>query len=211
MRRAMFFPPLEREVVPGARGVAVVGHGEKDLAVFPPLLPLQPLQHPLVAQGLHVVAHPVEGVPQEGVAPVEGPEKGPAEALEGVEVVQVEQLVEENFIVHRFPVRDRQHRAHHAAHKGGGQAPDPHRPTGFQTVPIPHPGQLFLQFRSGGSAPGQQQPQTEVGEQVPSQGQDHPGGVENQQPVGEAGGPPGQDGEHMVQMAGLVDGGVGRI
>ena len=71
MRREMFLPPLEMELVPGARAYFAVRHAEQYAAVFAPLLALEPLQHALVAEGLQVVAHAVEDVVHEGVAPVQ--------------------------------------------------------------------------------------------------------------------------------------------
>ena len=56
-------------------------------------------QRPLVAQRLQIVSRQIGAVPEQGIAPVEAPEKGDDPAPGHVPVLQMEQLVEDHLFV----------------------------------------------------------------------------------------------------------------
>ena len=93
----------------GRTGIAVIGHVQQDFAVSAPFLALQPFQYPLIAEGFHVVADPVEHILEKGIAPVDRTENTPEDTLERVHGPEVQKFVERYFVVDFFG-RQRQHR-----------------------------------------------------------------------------------------------------
>ena len=170
----------------GGAGVPAVGHGQENHAVGAALLTLQPLQHPLVTEGLAVVLYPVAAVPDQWVAPVQAPQGAHPHPGPHVAMAEVEQLVEEHLVVHR-PVGERQHRAQGAADEGALQPGQHHYPPGgLQAVPRRYALHLGQHLRGGGEAPPDGSAQARVGQEKPQGQQEHPGGVEVKQRVSDA-------------------------
>ena len=192
---------------PRRAGVFRVRHAEQYASVFAPLLALEPLQHALVAEGLEVVAHAVEDVVHEGVAPVQRADEAPEDALRRVKILQVQQLVEQHLVVHAA-LRHGEHGPENAAGKGRGQALDLHGAARPQTVLFAHAGYLRRHRLRGGRAAPERQPQPRVGRELPEQIRRRAEGVGDKQPVRDAlrrAGGPGQDafGIHGVPRPGV--------
>ena len=191
-------------------GIGAARHFEQYAAVFAPLLALQPFQHPLVAERLHVVPHAVENVLHEGVAPVQRAQEAPEHVLQRVAVLQVQQLVQYHLFVRRALRRHRQHGAENAADEGRFQPRHGHRRAGPQAVFPRCRRNGRLRLRPRRRAAPQQRTQSRIAQDVPGQREQHPGGVGDEQPVRRArrrGVDPGQD---MAQPYGLERTAVGR-
>ena len=197
----------------GRPGVFLVGHGQEDAPVVPPVLPLQPLQHPLIAEGLQVVLHLVEGIPKQGVAPVNAPEQAHQQPPAHVAIGPVEQLVEEHLFVGLPPGGQGQHRGEEPADEGGGQPLHLDGPADGQVVPLRHPAERGV---IGGGPPAEGQPQPQVGEGVPGQQRHYPRHVEKieriEHPLGSAQ-PAGQGdgGGHPDEVIVPGEGGLGGL
>ncbi len=165
---------------PRRAGIALVGHAQEDAAIVPPVLALQPLQDPLVAEGLQVVPRQIGAMPQEGAAPVEAPEKADEEPPGGVVVFEVQQLVEQDLLVRCLPGGQGQHRSDHAADERGGQALHLHGGAHGQSV-LSRRGPDGRAVRRG--PPPEGPPQADVGDEIPAQEEEHAGRVDQVQPV----------------------------
>ena len=196
----------------GARGtrVLLVGHGQQADAVRTALLPCQALQHPLVTQGLQVVAHPVQKQVDQGVAPVDGPAEGPKDILQGVVIFHMEQLVEEHMVLHLLPRRQGQHRTENPADHGRGQAGQDHHRAKGQAVLLCHPHHLAAEVLRGFFSPPHETAQGEVADQIPQQKGHHAEDVEEKQPVCNAVGQAGQPGHWGLYLDCLGHRGIGR-
>ena len=140
MRREMFFRRA---------GIFRVCHTEQYAAVLAPLLTLQAFQHALVAEGFEVVAHAVEDIVHEGIAPVQRADEAPEDALRRVEIFEVQQLVQQHLVV-RAAARQGEDGPDDTADEGRGQALDLDGAAAAQAVFFAHGGEARRDLRRGG-------------------------------------------------------------
>ena len=197
----------------GARcpGIALICHGQEDHAVFPTLLAFQPFQHPLVAEGFHIVADAVKDILHKGIAPVQAPQGGPYDGLQGIPVLQVQQLMEQHLFVHLPVCRNHQHGTEHTADECGRNSLHLNAAPGFQPVPEPHIGDFLLDGGTCLKAAAKPQPQADVGNQMPRGTDQNTGGIYRKEPVCGALGLSGQPGGDMSHGCGTIKVSVGGI
>lgn len=131
--------PVGHSGGPGDAHRPAVRHRQEDAAVIPAVLPLQTLQHALVAQGLPVVVRLVKGQPQKGIAPVETAEGGGEPPSPQVPVLQVEEFVQDDRLV-RLPTHRQDQSGSKKSRQEGTSLPAAlhHPPGAGQLVPLGH-------------------------------------------------------------------------
>ena len=186
-------------------GIRLVCHGQQNHTVVTALLPVQQLQHPLIAQGFHVVADAVAHPLEIGIAPVEAAHGTPEHTLGSIPMLQMQQLVEDDLIIEIFPLGDGQHGLHHTAHKGRVDALHHNSGTLRQAIPLPHPHKLCFRVIVGCFPLAQQQTQLDISQEIPQSKCRHPHGIDHKQVIRHRHGSAHKHRQHMVCFNGTVN------
>ena len=136
------------------------------------------------------------------------PQGAPEYTLRRIAVPEVQQLMEQDLLIHHVSYRNGQYRSKYPAHKGGGQSLHLHNGAGLQPIAGADPVEELTADCS--SVFSQQPAEEDIRKEIAGRKKRNACGVDHQQPVGDALGRTGKLRQDMAAGNGGKDRGIGR-